>query len=342
MEIITKKIQQYQQDPRLNKRNFVLVGAFVMLALMMLGGIVIGAVNIPLSEVGAVLIRAEQTEHYRILYHIRIPRVIVGALTGLNLAVAGCILQGVLRNPLADPGIIGISAGAGLAAMFVMILFPEQTMLVPIVAFAGAMLATAIVFLLAWERGIQPIRMILAGVAVGAFFGGGMSALMVFHADKVQGTVSWMAGGFQGRSWSHVLMILPYSVIGLVGTFLGYRHLNALQLGDDVAKSIGTHVERTRFFMVILAALLAASAVSVAGMLGFVGLIVPHMMRMIIGSDFEFLLPCSALFGAALVVGADTVARTMFSPIEVPVGVFMAFLGAPFFLYLLKKGLSRQ
>lgn len=342
MEIITGKIQRYQQDPRLNRRNMMLVGALGLLVLMMLGGIVIGAVNIPLAELGAIFIRAEQTEHYRILYHIRVPRVVVGALTGMNLAVAGCILQGVLRNPLADPGVIGISAGAGLAAMCVMILFPEQTILIPIVAFAGAMLATAVVFLLAWERGIQPLRMILAGVAVGAFFTGGISALMVFHADKVQGTVNWMAGGFQGRSWSHVWMILPYSVIGIIGTYLGYRQLNALQLGEEVAKSIGTYVERTRFFMVIIAALLAASAVSVAGMLGFVGLIVPHIMRAIVGADFEFLLPCSALFGAALVVGADTVARTMFSPIEAPVGVFMAFLGAPFFLYLLKKGLSRQ
>ena len=335
-------MEKIQQDPRLNKRNIVLLSGLVALILAMLSGIVNGAVKIELSEVLAVIVGAEHTENYRILYHIRIPRVIVGALTGLNLALAGCILQGILRNPLADPGIIGVSAGAGLAAMFVMILWPEQTMLVPVVAFAGAMLATAIVFLLAWERGVQPLRMILAGVAVGAFFGGGMSALMVFHADKVQGTVSWMAGGFQGRSWSHVMMIFPYSVIGIIGTFIGYRHLNALQLGDDVAKSLGTQVEKTRFFMVTLAALLAASAVSVAGMLGFVGLVVPHMIRMLVGSDFEYLMPCSALFGAALVVGADMVARTMFSPLEVPVGIFMAFIGAPFFLYLLKKGMRKR
>lgn len=215
-------------------------------------------------------------------------------------------------------------------------------MFVPAAAFGGALLATVIVFLLSWERGILPLRMILAGVAVGAFFGGGMSALMVFHADKVQGTVNWMAGGFQGRSWDHVAMILPYTAVGILGTALGSRYLNMLQLGDEVARGIGANVERARTLLLVLAALLAASAVSVAGMLGFVGLVVPHMIRMCIGSDFTYLLPCAAIWGAVLVVGADTAARSLFSPLDIPVGIFMAFLGAPFFLYLLKKGMKKQ
>jgi iron complex transport system permease protein len=284
---------------------------------------------------------AAGNEYYQIIYNIRVPRVIVGALTGINLALAGCILQGVLRNPLADPGIIGVSAGAGLAAMAVMILWPGLTALVPAVAFAGALVAAGIVFLLSWDRGVQPLRLILAGVALAAFFGGGMSALMVFHSDKVQGAVNWMAGGFQGRSWDHVRMILPYSFIGILGAVLSYRYLNALQLGDEVAKGLGIRVETARFTLVVLAALLAASAVSVAGLLGFVGLIVPHITRMLVGSDFEYLMPCAAVLGATLVVAADTVARTVFSPVEVPVGIFMAFLGAPFFIYLLRKGMGR-
>ncbi len=330
------------EDPRLKKRTLVMLAGLVIVILTIITGITFGAVKIPFAEFWAAMTQKEMTENYQILFQIRIPRVIVGALTGMNLALAGCILQGILRNPLADPGIIGVSAGAGVAAMLVMVLYPEQTMLVPMVAFLGALIATGLVFLLSWERGIHPLRMILAGVAVGAFFGGAMSAIMVFHSDKIQGTVNWLAGGFQGRSWEHVKMILPYSLIGVIGTMIGSRYLNALQLGDDMAKSIGTNVEKIRFYMVTLAALLAASAVSVAGMLGFVGLVVPHMIRMLVGSDFEYLLPCSALFGAALVVGADTVARTAFSPIEVPVGIFMAFLGAPFFLYLLKKGLRKE
>ena len=146
-----------------------------------------------------------------------------------------------------------------------------------------------------------------------------------------------MAGGFAGNSWRHVVMILPYSAVGIVATMCSYRKLNALQLGDDVAASLGLNVERVRFFLLALSALLAASAVSVAGLLGFVGLIIPHIMRLIVGSDFEYLLPASAVFGAVLVVLADMAARTVFSPVEVPVGIFLSFLGAPFFLYLLKR-----
>ncbi|MDU4960324.1 MAG: iron ABC transporter permease [Sporomusaceae bacterium] len=324
-------------DPRARLRTLVGVAGIAAVAAALLSGIIVGAVNVSLPEIWQTLAGQSGGESYQIIHNIRIPRVLAGAFTGMNLALAGCILQGILRNPLADPGIIGVSAGAGLAAMLVMILWPVYSSLVPLAAFAGAILALAVVFLLAWERGVHPLRLILAGVAVAAFFGGVMSALMVFHSDKVQGTVNWMAGGLQGRSWDHVRMILPYSLIGLAGTAIGCRYLNMLQLGDEVARGLGVRVEAARVLLVLLAALLAASAVSVAGLLGFVGLVVPHITRMMVGSDFEYLLPCSALLGAALVVAADTVARTVFSPVEVPVGIFMAFLGAPFFLYLLRK-----
>ena len=309
----------------------ILMGCVLLLIILVL------AVTIPVRGVWLALTAPGTTEDYRIIYTLRMPRVICAALAGANLALSGCILQGILRNPLADPGIIGISAGAGLAAMALMMLAPSLTALVPLAAFAGALGAAAVVFLLAWERGVNPLRLVLAGVAVAAFFGGGMTALSVFFSDKVQGTVSWLAGGFAGASWQSVRMIVPYSVIGIIGTLCLYRRLNALQLGDDVARTLGVRVDRTRTMLIALAALLAASAVSVAGLLGFVGLIVPHVMRLVVGSDFEPLLPCSALFGAILVAGADIAARTLFSPMEVPVGIFMSFIGAPFFLYLLKR-----
>lgn len=334
-------MKELVNDPRAALRAWVGVSGLAALLVALFAGIRIGSVQVGLDDIWMSLTAQTGGEIYQIIHNIRAPRVLVGALTGINLALAGCILQGVLRNPLADPGIIGVSAGAGLAAMTVMILWPQATALVPLAAFAGALTAAAAVFALSWDRGIQPLRLILAGVAVAAFFGGGVSALMVFHSDKVQGTINWMAGGFQGRSWEHVKMILPYSFVGVLGAFAGYRCLNILQLGDEVAKGLGTRVETARFLFVALAALLAASAVSVAGLLGFVGLIVPHITRMLVGSDFEYLLPCSALFGAAMIVAADTVARTAFRPVEVPVGIFMAFLGAPFFLYLLRRGMRQ-
>lgn len=332
---------QTETDRRQTKRLLLLAAGLMALILLLILAVAAGAVTIPLRDLWLALTAPGQSENYQIIYTLRLPRAICTGLAGANLALSGAILQGILRNPLADPGIIGISAGAGLAAMALMLIAPHLTGWVPLAAFAGALAAAAIVFSLAWEHGIHPLRLILAGVAVAAFFGGGMTALSVFFSDKIQGTVSWMAGGFNGASWQDVRMILPYSIVGIVGTLCCHRQLNALQLGDEVAQTLGVHVERTRCMLIALAALLAASAVSVAGLLGFVGLIVPHVCRLLIGSDCSGLLPCSAVFGAVLVIGADIAARTLFSPLEVPVGIFMSFLGAPFFLYLLKRRMKR-
>lgn len=339
MEAVIDKVYT-ERNPKRLKRFGGIAGGILVLLLAVLIGISCGIADLSLQELKDGLFFGVQSENYRIVYLIRMPRVFCGILAGTNLALAGCILQGILRNPLADPGIIGVTAGAGLFAMVIMIILPEITNLVPIAAFIGAMVAVAIVFALSWQRGVQPLRMILAGVAVAAFFGGAQTALMVFYSDRIQSTINWMAGGFQGASWSHVSMILPYTLLGLAAVFFISRWLNALQLGEDTARSIGLPVEKIRFVLLILAALLAASAVSVAGMLGFVGLVIPHMVRLVTGSDFDYLLPCSAIWGAAFVSMTDSAARLALAPIEVPVGVFMSFFGAPFFLYLLKKGMK--
>lgn len=339
MEAVINKVYT-ERNPKRLKRLGGIGGGILILLLAVLIGISCGVADLSWHELKDGLFFGVQSENYRIVYLIRMPRVFCGILAGTNLALAGCILQGILRNPLADPGIIGVTAGAGLFAMVIMIILPEITNLVPIAAFVGAMVAVAIVFALSWQRGVQPLRMILAGVAVAAFFGGAQTALMVFYSDRIQSTINWMAGGFQGASWSHVSMILPYTLLGLAAVFFISRWLNALQLGEDTARSIGLPVEKIRFVLLILAALLAASAVSVAGMLGFVGLVIPHMVRLVTGSDFDYLLPCSAIWGAAFVSMTDSAARLALAPVEVPVGVFMSFFGAPFFLYLLKKGMK--
>ena len=339
MEAVINEVYT-ERNPKRLKRLGGIGGGILVLLLAVLIGISCGIADLSWQELKDGLFLGVQSENYRIVYLIRMPRVFCGILAGTNLALAGCILQGILRNPLADPGIIGVTAGAGLFAMVIMIILPEITNLVPIAAFVGAMVAVAIVFALSWQRGVQPLRMILAGVAVAAFFGGAQTALMVFYSDRIQSTINWMAGGFQGASWSHVSMILPYTLLGLAAVFFISRWLKALQLGEDTARSIGLPVEKIRFVLLILAALLAASAVSVAGMLGFVGLVIPHMVRLVTGSDFDYLLPCSAIWGAAFVSMTDSAARLALAPVEVPVGVFMSFFGAPFFLYLLKKGMK--
>ncbi len=330
------------KHPRAFRRQVSIFGGLIALVTALALGASSGVVSLSWQEIWNGMFAGIQSDNYMVVYFIRTPRVVCGALAGINLALAGCILQGILRNPLADPGIIGVTAGAGLFAMCIMIILPEMSSLVPIAAFVGAMLSVAIVFSLSWEQGIQPLRMILAGVAVGAFFGGAQTALMVFYSEKVQSTINWMAGGFQGASWNHVTMILPYTLLGIGVVFFASRWLNALQLGEETARSIGVNVNRVRLILLVFAALLAASAVSVAGMLGFVGLVVPHMVRLVTGSDFDYLLPASAIWGASFIVITDTVARTVLAPVEIPVGVFMSFFGAPFFLYLLKKGRKQR
>ena len=320
-------------------RQMFLLGAFAVLAcLAAVFSIMKGSVEIPLDEIlGAMA--GEQGTHAQILMNIRLPRTIVALLVGVNLSLSGAILQAVMKNPLADPHIIGISSGAGLTGILVMLLAPEYGALVTPAAFVGAMGAALLIYILAWKNGIRPVRIILAGVAVSAFLGAGISALMILYSDRVHSALLWMVGGLSARSWPHVAMLWPYALVGACLAFLGARHLNILQLGDEMARGLGLRVELTRIVMTAIAALLAASAVSVVGLLGFVGLIVPHAARLMLGTDYRFLLPGAALLGAAVLTASDTVSRIAFSPVELPVGILMAVLGAPFFLFLLRREL---
>ena len=298
-----------------------------------------GTADIPFEEIFAILGGTRDTAHAQILWNIRLPRTLVAALVGINLSLSGAILQAILRNPLADPHIIGISSGAGLAGIFIMLVLPGAALLITPGAFVGAMIAAALIYILAWKDGIRPTRIILAGVAVSAFLGAGISAMMILYSDRVQGALMWMVGGLSARTWPHVDMLLPYTIGAGLLTLCSAQRLNILQLGDDMARGIGLAVERTRILLTALAALLAASAVSVVGLLGFVGLIVPHAARLMIGSDYRFLLPAAALLGVTTLTLSDTAARLLFSPLELPVGIIMAALGAPFFLYLLRRQL---
>lgn len=328
---------QIQRKRQIKRMIIVLIFA-ISTVLAMIISMIFGATHIGLDTIWNTLLSPTiSTTEETIIWSIRFPRNIVGALVGANLAVAGAILQSVMKNPLADPQIVGVSAGAGLAGVLILVAFPGYELMVPLIAFVGALSAALAVYALAWKNGIRPTRIILAGVAVAAFLGSGISALLVFYGDRVQGALLWLAGTLSARSWPQVYVILPYSLVGLTLAFIGSKKLTILSLGDETAKGLGLSVEKTRFTMTAIAAFLAASAVSVAGLIGFVGLIIPHVARMIIGSDYRFLLPGSAFLGATVLVISDTMGRVIWSPVEIPVGIIMAFFGAPFFLYLLRR-----
>jgi iron complex transport system permease protein len=296
-----------------------------------------GAVKISPAEIIKAIFFEQETVNYQIIWNVRLPRTITASLVGTCLALSGCTLQGVMRNPLASPNIIGVSSGAGLLTLIILIIFPDYYFLAPLGAFAGALLATLFIYFLAWKEGVATTRLILAGVAVSSLLGAGNNAIMTLYPDKVSGVIGFMVGGLSSTNWKHVDMILPYAILGIILLLFITSKLNILMLGDEVATGLGLNVEATRFFFIIISSLLAGAAVSVVGLLGFVGLIVPHITRLFIGSDYRYLIPATIFSGSAIVVLCDTLARVMFAPMEIPVGIIMSALGAPFFLYLLRR-----
>jgi iron complex transport system permease protein len=278
----------------------------------------------------------------QIIMNVRLPRVILGIFVGASLAVAGAAFQGVLRNPLAEPYTLGVASGSSVGAA-VLIYFGLQYALlgqwtVPVVAFITGILTLWIVLRLSQENGqIKKETLILSGVVMQAFFGAIVSFLVAMSKQTVNEIMFWLMGSLSMRGWEYSMIIGPYLAIGLM-ILIGYaRALNLFALGERQAAHLGVNVERTKLIVLCVATLLTAAAVSVAGVIGFVGLIVPHLLRLIVGPDYRLLIPLSALGGGIYVVLADTLARTALAPTEIPLGVVTAFLGAPFFAYLLHK-----
>lgn len=312
---------------------------FVFLIAVFILGVAIGTIQLAPDQVLRGIFGPADYQWHRVVWDIRLPRVILAGLVGICLATSGVILQAVMANPLADPGIIGVSSGAGLFGIVILIVFPSMFLATPLFAFIGAMGAAITIYILAWRGGIQPIRVVLAGVAVSALCSAGISAVMVLYSDRVQGALLFMNGSMSMRGWREVGLLWPYAALALVTAVFCARRLDVIVLGDDIARSMGMNVQANRLGLTAIAALLAAGAVSAVGLLGFVGLIVPHMMRLSFGTSHRVLLPASVLFGAGLVIISDTLARTLFSPIDLPVGIIMAVLGVPFFLFLLRRAL---
>ncbi len=337
--------------PQWRGRIYGILGLFILLVVVTALATAVGSVEIPFLTIFHVLLSklplvniasAWPSATETIILEIRLPRVILAGLVGAALAIAGATYQGLFRNPLADPYLIGVAQGAALGAV-VGFLLPSTWHgmgfgIIPLLAFSGALVSTVIVYSLARVGKTMPVTtLILAGVALGAFLAAIVSYLIITSGEEMHGIMFWLMGSFSLSRWSEVGMALPYVVVG-VGILLLYaRSLNVMQVGEEQAQQLGVNVERLKLVLLTAATLITAAADSFAGFIGFVGIIIPHAVRLIWGPDYRFLLPLAVLVGAIFLILADILARTILAPTEVPIGIITALCGAPFFLYLLRR-----
>ena len=328
----------------------LLIGSLVVVMLMILAASQ-GSVEMPpvtvlkmlLHRVPFIDIAPDWPETWEtILWQLRLPRIILAGLVGGALAISGATYQGMFRNPLADPYLIGVASGAGLAATIVLVggksVHLYSMSMLPLAAFLGALIAVTVSYVIARNSSELPLTtLILAGVSIAALTSAITSLIMIRSDPDLRPVLSWLLGGFASTQWKHSLILFPYFIFSVFFIVLYGRILNILQLDEEHAVQIGVNVERTKVLLLIAATLSAAAAVSYCGIIGFVGLISPHIVRLIWGSDYRFLLPMSVIMGAGFLIIADLVARTIVSPGELPVGVVTAFCGAPFLLYLLRR-----
>ncbi|AVH71301.1 iron ABC transporter permease [Nostoc sp. 'Lobaria pulmonaria (5183) cyanobiont'] len=299
---------------------------------------------LPADIVKAVIgLPTQDPESPFVVVTLRLPRVLISWLVGVGLAIAGAILQGLTRNPLADPGIVGVNAGAALAAVILIVLFPAvPTMYLPFAAFGGAFIVGCLIYLLAGTGEKSPLRLVLVGVALAAIMGAFTTLMLTFgEINDVTRALVWLEGSVAGKSWEQVWQLLPWIVIFVPFALLLAQELDTLQLGDTVAKGLGSRVTWQRSKLLLVSVALAGSSVAIGGTIGFVGLMAPHLARRLVGSIHKNLLPVAALNGGLLVAAADFLGRTLFSPTELPCGLLTAALGAPYFIYLLYKRRQR-
>ncbi len=321
----------------------VIIAVFTLVVLVI--SINYGQYNMTIGDVIQTLLGLNKDNpDYRnfslVVYTFRLPRIVLSFLVGMALATSGTIMQGITRNPMADPFLLGVSSGAGLAAVALIVLLKNvSTFTLPWAAFGGALLTAAAIYLFAWKHGTSnPIRLILIGIAIEALIAAIMTTILLFgQIQDVQMAYVWLSGSVYGRNWEHVFVLGGWMLVCFPAAILLARHLNTLNLGDDTAKSLGLRVERQRALLLIISVALAAAAVAVSGTIGFIGLVAPHVTRRLVGPSHEGLIPISALFGGALLVVADLVGRWVIAPGELPIGIVTAIIGAPYFVYLLYR-----
>lgn len=331
---------QLQDKERKRRKAVRATASFVVIAVLLIilffAAINIGSLKVTFGQLLKGLF-VEFDKDVATVYDLRFPRIIISMLAGAAIAVSGVLFQAVLKNPLADPGIIGISSGAGFAAVLVTAFVPSLYFFTPLVAFLGGVVAFFLVYCLSWKGGLSPLRIILTGVAINSFFTGLSSAFNSMSGGNMTGVASIVEGNITQKTWDDVYMLVPYVIAGLILAVIFIGECNLLSLEDRTARGLGVNVNTTRIVISLVAVLLASISTAIAGAISFLGLIVPHIGRILVGSDHKRLIPFSALAGAFTFLLADTIGRTIASPYEVSAAIIMSVVGGPFFIVLLRR-----
>ncbi|MBB3111707.1 iron complex transport system permease protein [Paenibacillus phyllosphaerae] len=324
-----------------HRRTLWATGFFLMLLIALsAANLLLGEQRIAPLAVWQALMGQGNSEHVLIVRTFRAPRLVIGLLVGASLAVSGAILQSVIRNPLAAPDVIGITGGASVAAVAFITFIPSAVSLafLPLFAIFGAFGAALLIYALAWKKGVHTARLVLIGIGIASLLSGVTTFMLVFSPSyTAASSYTWLTGSIYGSTWQHVGVLLPWTVVIAAGIATMMRRMSVQLLGDELAAGLGSSVECDRFLLLMLSVALAGSAVAIGGVIGFVGFIAPHAARRLVGPVVNRLIPLSALIGGCMVALADLLARTLFMPLDIPVGVFTSAIGAPFFIYLLYR-----
>ncbi|MGW9103025.1 FecCD family ABC transporter permease [Priestia megaterium] len=322
---------------RTSRYIIAIISVFLLIAGIFIH-VSVGSSSISITDVMRALFQPDNSKQTTVIQTLRLPRAVLAALIGASLAVAGALMQAITRNSLASPQVFGVNAGASLAIVVATILFPElQSKTTVYFAFLGSALGGITVYSFAAGGKVTHIKLALAGMAVHLFLSSLTQGVIVLNEDATD-VLYWLVGSINGKNWSHVLILLPWSVFGLIAAFIMGRSISILVLGENMATGLGEKVQWIRLVAGVIVIILAGSSVAVAGPIGFIGLIVPHIARKLVGGDYQRILPFSALLGGILLVYADILSRFIAYPFESPVGIVTALIGAPFFLYLARKG----
>ena len=320
-----------------SKKICMILTTVFVLCFTILISLRIGSIDVSFKELIDGMFLNKQSNNFLIIRDLRMPRVLSAVLIGGNLAVAGALLQTTMKNPLADPGIIGISSGASLGAIAVMVIFTDLIKYKIIIAFIGGIIAACLVYLIGEDKGFSPVRIILAGVCVNSILNALSSMVTVFNSAGVSSIQTWLLGSLVNVTWNDFKILALYTIVGIALCLLVIKSCDLMGLGDKTAQSLGLNVNRVRVMITFVAVFLTSISTGVGGVISFVGLVIPHICRFLIGASHKFLIPFSYFMGGFLLLVADTVSRNIFRPYEIPVGLTMCLVGGPFFIYILRR-----